>query len=478
MFHSSALSVATTLIIATAALAADPSSPAAAPSSDRLTFSVTGYGAVGDGKTLCTPAIQKAIDACAEAGGGTVLFPPGTYLSGTVFLKSHVTLHLEAAATLLGSPNLADYPSVPAKIESRTNQYNLRSVIFAEDLDKIAITGRGTLDGNGAAYKQKRHDGNRPLILRVINCRDVRVENIQMRNSGFWNQHYLACTRVVVRGIRVFNHATYNADGIDIDGCRDFVLTDSFVDSDDDAICLKSTLERPCENVLISNCVVSSHCNAIKMGTDSTGGFINVTITNCSIISPRDSQVIYGLQRGISGISLELVDGGRLERVAISNVTIDGVSSPICLRLGNRAQPVTPDAPKPPVGAVRNLTFSHIIATRASRNGCPITGIPGHPIENLTLNNVRMEFEGGGTTEDAARAIPELENAFPKSVMFGTLPAYGLWFRHVKNLRLLNVQHALTGPDARPAMIFDDVEDVLVDGQKPRQVRPTSMTAE
>ena len=157
-----------------------------------------------------------------------------------------------------------------------------------------------------------------------------------MQNSGFWNQHYLVCERVVLRGIRVWNHATYNADGVDIDGCRDFILADSVIDSDDDAVCLKSTLNRPCENVLISNCVVSSHCNAIKMGTDSTGGFVNVTIANCSIVSPRHSKVLYGRQRGISGISFELVDGGRIDRVAVSNVTIDGVEVPLFVRLGNR----------------------------------------------------------------------------------------------------------------------------------------------
>ena len=181
----------------------------------------------------------------------------------------------------------------------------------------------------------------RPLILRVIDCRDVLVENIQMQNSGFWNQHYLVCQRVSVRGIRVWNHASYNVDGIDIDGCRDFTVANCVFDTDDDAVCLKSTLNRPCENVLINNCVVSSHCNAIKMGTDSSGGFINVTITNCSIISPRFSKVIYGIQRGFSGLSLELVDGGTLDRVVVSNVTIDGVEVPIFLRLGDRGNGFT-----------------------------------------------------------------------------------------------------------------------------------------
>ena len=227
---------------------------------------VRDLGAVPDGKTLCTEAIQQAIDRCGAAGGGTVYFPPGTYLSGTLFLKSHVTLHLEAGATLLGSTRLADYPLVKAKVPSRTNALQSPQPDFRRGSRRHFDRRPRHARRQRRRLQEQAHDGRRPLMLRVINCRDVLVENIQMQNSGFWNQHYLACRRVRVQGIRVFNHATYNADGIDIDGCRDFVVSNSFIDSDDDAVCLKSTSDRPCENVLISNCVISSHCNADQNG--------------------------------------------------------------------------------------------------------------------------------------------------------------------------------------------------------------------
>ena len=357
---------------------------AAGLSAARRIVDIQEMGAVGDGKTLCTAAIQKAIDRCADSGGGTVYFPPGRYLSGTVVLKSHVTLELEESAMLLGSTRLEDYPALPSRIQSRTNRYAIRSLVYAEDLGGIAIVGRGTLDGNGSAFFDKSHDGNQPLLARVINCRDVLVENIRLQNAGFWNQHYLACRNVKLRGIRVWNHATYNVDGVDIDGCRDVIVSDCILDADDDALCLKSTLEQPCENILVSNCVISSHCNAIKMGTDSSSGFVNVTITNCAIVSPRDSKVIYGLQRGISGISLEIVDGGLMDRIVISNVTIDGVEVPIFVRLGNRGYGFIESAEKPkgdfPVGTLRNVLFSNIVATRAGKTGCSIVGIPGHPV--------------------------------------------------------------------------------------------------
>lgn len=433
------------------------------------TVNVRDLGADGDGKTLSTEAIQKAVDRCGEAGGGVVYFPPGTYLSGTVFLKSRVTMHLEAGATLRGSPNNADYPVTrPKNVDSRTTRYNIRSLIYAENLDRIAIVGRGTLDGSGEAYKDRRHDGYRPLIVRMINCRDVLVEGIQMQNSGFWNQHYLHCDRVLLRGIRVFNHTSYNADGCDIDGCHDFTLTDSVVDSDDDAICLKSTSSRPCENVLISNCVVSSHCNAIKFGTDSTGGFVNVAISNCSIVSPRYSKVIYGIQRGFSGLSFELVDGGQIDRVVVSNVTIDGVEVPIFVRLGDRGHGFTITDPKRksdvPVGSVRNVMFSNIVATHAGKTGCSVVGLPGHAVENVTMSNVTIRSEGGGKKEWSAGKIREMPDAYPEATMFGKLPAHGLYCRHVRGLTLSNVRLETDQADGRHALAFDDVQDATVDG--------------
>jgi polygalacturonase len=430
---------------------------------------VRDLGAVADGKTLCTEALQRAIDRCSAAGGGTVFFPPGTYRSGTLFLKSRVTLNLAAGATLLGSPRQADYPvTTPKKVEARANLYNLRSLIYAEDLDRIGITGRGTIDGNGAAFKDRRHDGSRPLILRAINCRDVLLENIQMQNSGFWNEHYLACERVVLRGLRVWNHATYNADGLDIDGCRDFVVSDCFFDADDDAICLKSTSNRPCENVLISNCVASSHCNAIKMGTDSSGGFINVAIANCSIISPPRSHALSGRQRGISGLSLELVDGGKLDGITVSNLTIDGVEVPIFLRLGNRGTGFTVVKEEPtkkvPVGTLRNVLLSNIVATRAGRTGCSIIGLPDHPIENVTLSNVTVRSEGGGKGQWSSAAIPEIPAGYPEATMFGKLPAHGLYCRHVRGLVLSDVRLQTEEPDGRHCLVLDDVQDANISG--------------
>lgn len=431
-------------------------------------YSVADFHAVPNGTTVTTAAIQKAVDACGAAGGGMVYFPPGTYLSSTIFMKDRVALHLEAGATLLGCSQSSDYPVRKSKTETRTNRYNLRSLIFAEDLHDIAIQGRGTLDGNGSFFQDRRHDGDRPLILRVINCRDVLIESITMQNSGFWNQHFLACERVRMRGVRVWNHATYNVDAIDIDGCRDFIVSDCIFDSDDDAVCLKGTSLRPCENILITNCAISSHCNAIKFGTDSSGGFNDITISNCSITSPRGSKTLYGFERGISGISLEIVDGGTMDRIAISNITIDGVEVPIFIRLGARGSGMFPSEAEAKaaysVGVIRNVSLSNIIATNTGKTGCAISGIPGHEIENLTLSNVSIESEGGGDATWTANVVQEFHDKYPEGTMFGKLPAHGLFVRHVRGLTLTDVRLPTGRPDPRHALVIDDVQEATIHG--------------
>lgn len=426
-------------------------------------FDVRDYGAKADGTALCTEAIQKAIDACTASGGGTVWLPPGTLRSGTLFLKNNVTLWLESGCVLLGSENLDDYPKQRSAVRSYTDNYVECSLIAGEDLENVALCGRGTINGNGTKFPGKKYL-TRPFLLRLVRCRGVLVEGITLRDSAMWMQHYLACDRVTLRGVTVYNHTTYNADGVDIDGCHDVTITDCNFDSDDDGITLKSTLDRACENVTITNCIASSHCNAIKMGTETNGGFKNITISNCVVCSPRYSQHINGSQRGHSGLALEITDGGALDRVAVSNLTITGVSVPIFLRLNNRARPFVKGDPKPAMGTMRNVTISHVIATKVSRLGCSITGLPGHPIENVSLSDLEFSFEGGGTREDATREVPELPETYPDPTNFDKLPAYGCYCRHVTGLRVQNVRVRTTEPDLRHAWVCEDVAGLWLDG--------------
>ncbi|MBI5684276.1 MAG: glycoside hydrolase [Verrucomicrobia bacterium] len=430
-------------------------------------FDVRDYGAKADGATLCTTAIQKAMDACAAGGGGTVLLAGGRFLSGTICLRSHVTLRIEAGATLLGSTNIAHYPDNIPAIRSYTDKYVKQSLIAGENLENIGITGRGLIDGQGRSFKikdRKRPYENRPYLIRLVNCRDVLVESVRLQHSAMWMQHYLGCERVTMRGVRVWNFGNANNDGLDLDGCKDCTVSQCVFESDDDAITLKSTFERPCDSITISDCVARSHCNAIKMGTESNGGFKNITIANCVVTSPHDANVTYGHTRGISGISLELVDGGQLERIAISNISIHGVGVPLFLRLGDRARPFKDGMEPQPVGSFRDVVINNIVATGVGKIGCSITGLTNAPIHNVSLSNLMFEFEGGGARKLAEKEVAELPKKYPESTMFGELPAYGFYCRHVKGLRFSNIQLRTASADRRHAMVFDDVENLTADG--------------
>jgi polygalacturonase len=409
------------------------------------------YGAKPDGKTLCTSSIQQAIDACSRAGGGTVYLPPGTFLSGTIYFKSGVTFRIAAGCTLLGSTNLKDYPPTVQEFRSYTDNYTDKSLIYGENVENIAITGRGTIDGQGASFEGPYKV--RPYMIRFIQCRNVTVKDVTIKNSPMWVQHYLACDDVRITGITVRSLVNSNNDGIDIDSCRRVVISNCNIESGDDAIVLKSTSARVCRDVAVSNCILSSRCNALKMGTESNGGFQNIAITGCSIYDTR-----------LAGVALEIVDGGTMDGVVVSNITMRMIGAPIFMRLGNRARPFRKDMEKPGIGAMRNITISNIEATGANSTGCAISGLPEAKIENVTLSNVRLTFEGGGTKADAGREIPEKPDAYPEYSMFGKLSAYGLYCRHVKDLKLLNIQLLLERPDHRYAVILEDVEGGLING--------------
>ena len=420
-------------------------------------------GAKPDGKTLCTAAVQAAVDACAADGGGTVRFPPGTFLTGALVMKSGVALEIDEGATLLGSRNLDDYygPAVDSDGRPIEGKRAFRNLIHGEGLHDVAIRGAGTIDGSGSAFRDKTK--SRPKAVYLKDCRNIVIENVKLRNAGSWMQHYRSCENLTIRKIDVFNHVSFNNDGLNVDSCTNVTISGCRVDSDDDGIVLKSLSDRPCKNVKIADCTVSSHCNGLKMGTESGGGFVDISIANCTVFSPRKSEKIYGRQRGLAGIALEIVDGGRMENVSVSNVDIEGVSVPIFLRLGNRARPYVSGA-TPGVGTFRNVSLTNITAKGTSEIGCSITGLPGHEIENVTLTNIRLGFDGGGSREDTRREIPEREKSYPESTMFGTLPAWGFYCRHVRGLKFVNLQLETTEPDLRHAMMFDDVEDVQISG--------------
>ena len=437
----------------------------------QIEYNVADYAAVGDGKTLNTQAIQQAIDQCAADGGGTVILPAGIYLSGTLVLKDNVRLHISEGAVLLGSKQIKDYKEFRPAIPSYNDGFLRYSLIYAEDAVNIAVTGGGKIDGQGSAFvvkTKKRPDRymNRPYVIRFVNCKRVRVENVKMMNSAMWMQHYFACENVRIHGIDVYNHCNRNNDMIDIDGCKNVIVSHCIGDTDDDAMTIKSTSGIMSENITITNCVLSSHCNAIKCGTESHAGFRNITISNCVVKPSAHPSHIYGYPSGIGGIVLGMVDGGVMDGIVISNIRIDGAKVPIFMRLGDRARVYKEGMSRPPVGQFMNIRISDVSAAGADTIGCAIAGLPGHPIQNISLSNISIAFKGGVELGHIQEDVPELPDHYPESTMFGRLPAYGFYVRHGQNISLSHINLTCEKPDHRPALVCDDVKGLDVTGLK------------
>ena len=471
-------------------------------------FDVRKYGAKGDGKALDSPAINKAIDAAAAAGGGTVLVPAGTYRSFSIRLKSNVALYLDQGATILAADPRDGDGKYDLPEPNQWDQYQdfghshwRNSLIWGENLENISILGPGRIWGKGLvrsgsqsrtkeqndALEKQGPDpkagpfgypnardavepgwGNKAISLKL--SRNVIIRDITILHGGHFAILATGVDNLTVDNVKIDT----NRDGIDVDACKNVRISNCTVNSPfDDGICPKSSYAlgyaRVTENVTITNCQVSGYdegtlldgtykrdfrnangtfspTGRIKFGTESNGGFKNITVSNC----------VFDYSRGLA---LEAVDGALLEDVTISNITMRDISnSPIFLRLGARNR-----GPKETTktGAMRRVIISNVVVYNADpKYSSIISGIPGYLIEDVQLNNIRVYAKGGGTKEQAALEPPEREALYPEPTMFGELPAYGFFIRHVKGLQMRDVEVSYLSPDLRPAFWLNDVTDV------------------
>ena len=440
-------------------------------------YNIVAYGAKADTTVLSTQALQQAIDDCSKAGGGRVVVPTGLYKIGSVVLKSDVHLYLEQGATLYGSTDLKDYLPMKSDYVSLRTQTSTIQLIYADKVKNVVIDGFGTIDGQGRAFKKLTWNDEgitRPHLIRFIQSEDIIIKDITLKNSGCWMQHYLACDRVRIDGIKVFNRNNYNNDALDIDGCHD---------SDDDGITLKSTSPRLCENIRISDCVLSSHCNAVKLGTETNGGFRNINISGIVVKPSSDqSSQFFGAPSkiGTSALSLEIVDGGVLENVSASDFTVEGTESPIFIRLGNRGRgykmkesgktlsgtgnddTITELISIDHIGTINGIRLDNFQIRNAGTVGSSITGLAGHPVRHVWLSNISIHQQGGVKTNDL-QAIRdsisnEKEKAYPEATMWGNLPAKGFYLRHTRNIHFDNIKILTSKPDARPDFVEEDTE--------------------
>lgn len=460
--------------------------PASAPVTQKI-YNIRRFGAIGDGHTDNTRAIQKAIDLAAARGGGTVLIPAGRFVTGVLYIKSHITLQLDADAFLLGSVNRMDYG--PA---------NALPLLKANNASGITIQGQGTIDGRGdtllgdiyarlkAGQIQDKEwqkpnpwgqirpaEENRPMLIGFDHCDSIAIRGITIKNGLDWVQRYKSCRHMTVDSIRVESNSMWNNDGIDLVDCKDVQVTNSFFNADDDGICLKSEDRHDsCDGIYIAHCKIRSSASALKFGTASRGGFHHITVRDLTI---------YDTYR--SAIALEAVDGGKLDAIDIRDIHAKNTGNALFIRLGHRNKDsvystikdiyianveVEVPAGKPDKGYPYEgpaLTYEHSVFPAA------VAGLPDHRIQNVTLENIRVTYPGGGrlpktardTTRESLRQTPsENPSDYPEISMFGDLPVWGLYLRHVEGITLKNVNLTTTHPDARPMTRADDADGVTI----------------
>ncbi len=433
------------------------------------------FGIKSNGTTLNTNSIQRAIDFIHEKGGGRLVFYVGRYLTGTIQLKSNVTIHLEEGAILLGSPNIYDYNITQT----------FPALITAYKADNIAITGKGVVDGQGreVAYNlleqvQKgllkdalmydRPAQRRPKAIYFRECKKVDITGIMVKNASEWVVVADQCEQVKIDKIIVDSKAFWNNDGIDIVDCKNVLISNCYIDSSDDAICFKShDATKLCENVEVRNCTARSSANGIKFGTLSSGGYKNFKIVNNKIFDTYRS-----------AITIATPDGGVVENILVDSLYAINTGNAIYLRIGARWN-------KGRTGSMKNITIRNmhceIAAGKADagreyegpvedlpRNISPasIVGLPGQFIEDVTLQNIEIVYPGNSNSNYAFRGItnaeldsvPEMPAAYPEYSQFKELPAWGFYVRHAKNIQFENVRLTAKGKEYRPAMVFDDVQ--------------------
>jgi hypothetical protein len=471
--------------------------PMTAFSADQIVFNVRSFGAVGDGTNLDSPAINQAIQVASAAGGGTVFVPAGTYLSGSIQLTNNIHLCLGAGAVILGTPQAMNAYDETEPWSNNPYQdgghcYFHNSLIWGENLTNVSITGPGMINGGGLVRDDKLLDdmcgfsrwsptnrtplletnfppsrlGNKAIALKL--CRNVLLRDITIFHGGHFTILATGCDGLTVDNVTMDT----DRDGIDIDCCRNTTVSNCRINSPrDDGLCPKSSFALGrnviTENLTIVNCQVSGFqegtlldgtmkptkggTGRIKFGTEANGGFRNVTVANCTF-------------RDCHGLALEEVDGGIMENISINNITMmDVIACPIYLTTGGRNR--GPDVTVP--SRMRNIFISNVIATGVDpRGGIQITGIPEQPIEGVRLENIRIEFKGGGTQAQAARRLPELGTAYPEPGRLGVTPAYGLFARHVRDLELANIREGFEQEDLRPAIECVDVDGLEIDNFK------------
>jgi polygalacturonase len=402
-----------------------------------------------------------------------VLLARGDYVSGTLDLRSGVMLEIAAGSRLVASTDLLDYPERRARRPTvkDSNMGMNQSLNIAEGCERVGIRGKGSIAGRGTKDNFPGEEAigatpGRPFLIRMLDCRQVAIQDVTMIDSPCWMQNYLNCEDLLVERIHVENQANHNNDGLDIDGCRRVIVRGCFISAEDDALCFKGASGRPMEEVLVEDCRLYSTCNALKFGTDSQGDFRNVLVRHVEVGGPSASMRTLRHRKADGGISWESVDGNTVERILVHDAHVVRAESPLFLRLGDRGR-VRPEQARPRPGRLRRIVFERITGDDNGVRGSYFTGIPDHPVEDVLLRDVRIPM--AGTPGPAARAadLPEAPAEYPDPHMFQpVMPAYGLWLRHVRGVTLERTRFVAGAGEARPMLVAGPDAGAVCTGEK------------
>ena len=423
-------------------------------------YHVADFGAINDGKTKNTWAIQQAIDECTASGGGVVrITGGGIFITGTLYLKDNVTLYVGNGTTLMGSSDITDYATDTYKNMYKDEPHMDRCLIFARNATSIAIEGHGTIDGNGYRTIFTNEIG-RPMLLRFKECSNIRIRDITLKNPASWTSVFLYCDDISVNGIKIHSRANSNGDGLNFDGCTNVRVSNSSFNTSDDSICLQASREdTPCRDVTITNCTFTSYWAGIRIGLLSRGDFNNVTISNSTFRDIRDA-----------GLKIQMNEGGEMKNMIFSNLVMVNVPRPVFMTFCQQRAHVDAPMELAPMKAMNNFIFHSMIVDNSAldiNSAFFLTGLPGHYIENVMIRDVQFIVSGGGTKEDAQKTVKEytpdvLGNWWPEFHLVGTLPAHGLFLRHMKNVMIDNFQIRTIEKDERPAIITDNVINIEI----------------
>ncbi|MCM1231985.1 MAG: glycosyl hydrolase family 28 protein [Ruminococcus flavefaciens] len=437
-------------------------------------YNVKAFGAVGDGNVKDTDAIQRAIDSCAQAGGGTVLLEDGEYISGTLRLRSNVYLEIAAGTKLLASKDISDYAEDSHHNRYRNEQALDRCLIYAEDSENFGITGYGEINGNSEFFPNE-NSIYRPMMIRFLRCRNIHLSGIKLYNSAAWTTAFLDSEYIWIDSVDIQNRERYNGDGLDFDGCSHVYVSNCYIFGTDDNFCLQSSNpEYPVHDIHVVGCEFSSVCAAIRIGLKSIGKIYNVVVQNCTM---------HNVWR--EGIKIECTEGGSFSDILIDNIAMHNVSRPIFIILNNRFEPNGAGTSVelmeiPEIGTMENITISNIHATddeemehphlRFNRdvmgsprfNGIRIDAERLHPIRDLTLRNIHYTSVGGVRLADIPEDYPEVIDRKKDAVVKCSENYYPDWsravfmdIRNVEGLWLDNIVLKALRKDERQPVILE-----------------------